>query len=121
MTYGIKDPEWRGKVRAEELEHYERVWTREQETAQRAEADGMTYRDIPWHEARGRRELIGKRVTRAYWIGGGDLPWGHQHAHGYAFAFKTVTRVDSDWIAYEDGSCDSLISYDTICVQELTD
>lgn len=118
MTYGITDPEWRSKVRADDLDHYEHVWAREQEMARRAAAAGVTYRDIPWHEARNDRSLIGKRVTRAYWIGGGDLPWGHQHAHGFAFAFEPVINIGADFIALETRGSEHLISYDTICVQE---
>jgi len=121
MTYGLHTEDWRGKVPASELDHWERVWARERETAKRAEAAGVTYRDIPWHKARGRRDLIGKRATRAYWIGGGDLPWGHQHAHMYAFAFKVIKDIDSDWILFEGENSEPLISYDTICVQESAD
>jgi hypothetical protein len=118
MTYGVTNPEWRDTVPAADLAHWETVWAREEETARRAEAEGVTYEDIPWHKARGRRDLIGKRAVRAYWIGGGDTPWGHQHAHMYASAFKVVTGIDSDWITYDDGTSESLISYDTICVRE---
>lgn len=110
---------WREGVRPEELAHWERVWEQYQATARRAEADGVTYRYIPWYKARDDRSLIGKKATRAYWISGfGDLPWGHQHAHGYAFAFETVVNIGPDFIALEQRGSEHLISYDTICVQE---
>ena len=119
MTYGVIDPEWRSKVSAASLAHYERVWAREQATAQRAEAAGVAYRDIPWYGARGDRSLIGQMVSDAYWAHGfGDLPWGHQHAHAYAFAFERVVNIGSDFIALEHRGSRHMISYDTICVQE---
>jgi hypothetical protein len=111
--------DWRSRVRPDDLEHWERVWAREQETARRAEADGMAYRYIPWHEARGDRSLIGKMVSTAYWTHGfGELPWGHHHAHAYAFAFEPVISIGPDFLALEKRGSRHMISYDMICVQE---
>jgi len=118
ITYGVLREDWRVNVRAEDLDHYEAWWVHHQTMAEQAKAAGVTYRDVPWYEARGRRELIGKRATRAYWIGGGETPWGHQHAHMYAFAFKVIKDIGSDWILFEGEDSEPLISYDTLCVQE---
>ena len=109
---------WRSLIPADELAHYEGVWTREQETARAAEREGVTYRYIPWYEARGDRSLIGRTAVRAYWITGGKLPWGHQHAHGYAFAFELITNIGPNFIAFEKSGSGSMITYDTICIQE---
>lgn len=120
MTTSAHPDNWRDRVRPDELAHYERVWEMEQETARRAEADGVTYRYIPWHKARGDRSLIGKKAIDAYWVRSGELPWGHQHAHMYAFAFETVINIGPDFFATEEGGSRRMISYDTICVQEST-
>lgn len=114
----ITNENWRANVPARDLEHWERVFTHYQETARKAEADGVTYRYIPWYKARGDRSLIGKRVTVAYWMGGGDTPWGCQHAHGYAFEFSPVINIGPDFLATERRGSEQMISYDTICVQE---
>jgi hypothetical protein len=112
---------WRSLIPAKDLEHYERVWAREQETARKAEREGVTYHYVPWHEARGNRSLIGKRATRAYWISGfGRLPWGHQHAHAYTSAFQEIVNIGADFVAFETDGSQSMISYDTLCVQERT-
>lgn len=111
--------DWRARVRPDELEHWERVWEREQATARAAEAAGLTYRYLPWHEARGRLALIGQMVSTAYWTDGfGALPWGHQHAHTYAFAFERVINIGADFLALETSGSRHMISYDSICVQE---
>ena len=110
---------WRSLIPADDLAHYERVWEREQETARAAERDGVTYRYIPWHEARGNRSLIGQKAVRAYWIAGfGKLPWGHQHAHAFAFAFEPIANIGPNFIAFEKSGSGSMITYDTICIQE---
>ena len=114
----MAEADWRDKVPVREIEHWEGVLARELDIARKADREGFRYEYIPWHKARNRRALIGKKISRAYWTTGfGDLPWGHQHAHTYAFAFKVVREIGADWIAYEDGTSESLISYDTICVQ----
>lgn len=117
----INNEDWRANVRPDELAHWERVWEREQETARQAEAAGVTYRYIPWHEARDDRSLIGKRVSVAYWVRGGETPWGHQHAHMYRHAFEPVINIGADFLALETRGSETMISYDTICVQESTD
>lgn len=114
----MAEADWRDKVPERDVEHWEGVLSQELDVARRADQEGFRYEYIPWHKARSRRELIGKKVARAYWTGGfGELPWGHPHAHTYAFAFKTVRDIGADWIAYEDGTSESFISYDTVCVQ----
>jgi hypothetical protein len=119
MTFTRNPNNWRDGVRASEIDHWERVHAREAATARQADDAGVTYRYIPWTEARGRQNLKGQKVSSAYWTRGfGELPWGHQHAHTYAFAFKEVTIVGHDFLAFADGTSESFISYDTVCVQE---
>lgn len=119
MTGLIINANWRDSIRPGELEHWERVWAREQAVADRAVADGVTYRYIPWYDARNDRSLIGAKATSAYWVSGfGALPWGHQHAHTYKGAFETVVNIGADFMALESYGSRHMISYDTICVQE---
>lgn len=110
--------DWRTRLCPEDLAHWERVWGWYEEAERAAQAAGVRYRYIPWHQARGDRSLIGRKAVRAYWMTGGETPWGCQHAHGYASAFETVINIGPDFLATEQRGSEHLISYDTICVQE---
>lgn len=112
--------DWRARTTAD-LDHWEAVWRHEQQAIRQAEDAGLTYRYVPWYEARSDRSLIGQVATVAYWVHERpDLPWGHQHPHRFAYAFERVTGLDSDWLALERRGSQQMITYDTICVQERT-
>lgn len=114
--------DWRDTVPAHDVPHWEGILAVELKIARKADEAGFRYEYIPWHEARTRRDLIGLKVSRAYWTHGfGKLPWGHHHAHTYAFAFKVVRYTGADWITYDDGTSETLISSDCICVQRERD
>lgn len=108
--------DWRSTVPASEREHWERVYAREAGVADRALREGVSYEYLPWHRVG--PSIVGKMASVAYWTRGfGELPWGHQHAHRYAFAFKRVSAVGLDWIAFEGENSRMMCSYDTVCIQ----
>lgn len=113
-------PDWRDSMSLDEIEHWERIWEREREIAQRAEKDSVKYTYYRWSGVRNMKWLVGMMAMDAYWINGfGYLPWGHQHAHTYHFAFKEVSAVGSDYLAFIDGTSQSMITFDKVCVREI--
>jgi len=112
--------DWRDSIPGEDLDHWEHIWKREQEVGQQEKQDRVSYRYLTAYEAINNRSLIGKRASHAYWISDfARLPWGHPHAHTYAFAFKEVTNVGIDFLVFVDGTSKQFGSYDMICVQDV--